>query len=129
MSIIKPRPMPPFPKPPREDKQRFPNGFPVGKRTQKRQAVNHKLNRALQIKECELKLPGCWRIVKLTWAHSKKSRFLVTLKDWLTAARACIHCHDIVEAMPHEEMEKVINAAIAKRPAHLQEELKKLCTS
>jgi len=115
MSMIRPRPMPVFPKPKREPVRRFANGFPVGKRTKKREAVNHKLNRTLRIKECELKLPGCWRIVYLGWAHSKKSRFLVTRKDWEEAARACQHCHDIIEAWPHKKMEAFIKEVIAKR--------------
>lgn len=129
MSQIKPRQEGSFFKEPRKNVDRSPNGFPIGKRTKKRAAINHKLNKTLHIHECELKLHGCWRIVKLTWAHTKKSRFLVTIRDWLTAARACIHCHDIIEALPHPEMKAIVEAAIAKRPKELRDALEKLCTS
>lgn len=107
--------MPEFPKRPREIKQRFSNGFPVGKRTEKRRAENRKLDK-LKIKECEIRIPGiCVRHILLTWAHSKKSRFLVLDKDWQEAARSCLPCHDHIEAMPHDKMEKIVKAAIARR--------------
>lgn len=66
--------------------------------------------------ECELKLRGCLVTWSLTWAHSKKSRFLITDDDWMTAALACVHCHDKVEEMSHEKMEAVILTAIVRRP-------------
>lgn len=58
---------------------------------------------------------GCWKTSHLTWAHSKKSRFLVTEKDWQEAARACIYCHSLIEEKKHPEMERIIKAAIARR--------------
>lgn len=104
-----------FFKPPREVKRRSANGFPIGKRTEKREAENRKLNR-LKISECEIRIPGiCVRHIMLTWAHSKKSRFLVLDRDWREAARCCLPCHDHIEALPHREMHRLVTAAIARR--------------
>lgn len=107
--------MPVFPKPKREFKARGPGGFPVGKRTEKRKSENRKLDK-LGIKECEIRIPGkCVRHIMLTWAHSKKSRFLLNDKDWQEAARACLPCHDHIEALGHKEMHRLVTEAIAKR--------------
>lgn len=86
----------------------------VGKRTRKRQAMNRELGK-LRISECEIKLKGCWRRTGLTWAHSRKSRFLVLDKDWKEAARSCLYCHQIIEVMKHSQMHKIIVEAIARR--------------
>ena len=111
-----------FFKPPREHKKRFLNGFPVGKRTEKREAVNRKLNKKFKIRECEIQIPGvCVRHIMLTWCHTKKSRFIVTDKDWEEAARGCLPCHDHIEALPHSEMAQIVRAAIAKRKPQTEE--------
>ncbi len=102
-------------KEPRQYGPRFPNGMPVGKRTKERQKQNAKLNN-LGIRHCELGIsPYCYKTSGLTWAHSKKSRFLVTPKDWQDAARACLPCHSMAEEMPHAEMFRVIREAIGRR--------------
>lgn len=86
-----------------------------GKRTAKRQAMNRKLNE-LGIDRCEIRIPGkCVDSILLSWAHSKKSRFLITDEDWMTAARSCAQCHLIIESGCHAEMERIVLEAIAKR--------------
>lgn len=87
----------------------------VGPRTLKRQAMNRQLAK-LGIDHCEIRQPGCWGRNSLTWAHSRKSRFLVTDTDWLTAARACLHCHRIIEQWSHMDMEAIVLYVIANRP-------------
>ena len=117
MSIIAPRSTDSFFKAPREFAKRGANGFPIGKRTKQRQAENAKLNK-LEIRSCEVRLPHrCVGSVMLTWAHSKKSRFLVTSKDWQEAARCCLPCHDFIESLPHSEMKRIVQEAIARRKA------------
>lgn len=121
MSIVKPRnDGEAFFKPPREFKQRGPNGFPIGKQTEKRKAANEWMNKHLGLKECEIKIPGvCVKSIMLTWAHPVKTRFLVTKKDWRTAARCCLPCHQHIEPLSHEEMKRIVDESIARRPARL----------
>lgn len=105
----------PFFKPKRSFPQRFPNGFPVGKRTLARAAANRDMNKQ-GINYCEIRISGtCQGRSFLGWAHLVKSRYLVTAKDWRTAARSCAACHDIIEAMTHSEMACVVREAIARR--------------
>jgi hypothetical protein len=105
----------PFFKEKREFPKRFGNGFPVGARTERRAKENAKL-RKLDIKHCEIRIsPNCARNRMLTWAHSQKSRFLVTGADWQEAARCCLPCHDVIEALPHSEMKKCVCDAIRRR--------------
>lgn len=105
----------PFFKPPREFKRRGVNGFPIGKRTEKRAKENRKLGK-LGIQHCEIRMPGiCAGRRFLSWAHSQKARYLLTDKDWQEAARCCIPCHDTIEKMSHAEMKRIIREAIARR--------------
>lgn len=97
---------------------RFPNGMPVGKRTLKRAEQNRELNKLPDSvkKHCELQIsPNCTRTRLLTWAHSLKSRFILTDKDWQEAARACLPCHDVADSMKHSEMKALVLLAISKR--------------
>ncbi len=72
----------------------------------------------LGIHECEIQIKGrCVRSIMLSFAHSKKSRFLITDQDWLEAALCCIPCHDVIEALPHDQMKEAVLAAISRRPA------------
>jgi len=64
---------------------------------------------------CEIKLEGCLRTFALSWAHSKKSRFLIEDSDWMEAALACPHCHGKIEAMSHEQMFEHVMKAIKAR--------------
>lgn len=115
MSIVKPAQTGAFFKPPREFKKRFPGGMPIGKQTERRAAENRQLAKH-KINRCEIRIEGvCADNVMLTWAHSKKSRFLTTSKDWQEAARSCLPCHQHIEALPHKEMAAIILAAIKRR--------------
>jgi hypothetical protein len=91
----------------------------IGKRTLKRRAMNNRLAKMFIEKgyqqTCELKEDGCLRAFSLSWAHSKKSRYIVTDDDWMEAALACPHCHDKIEAMSHEEMFEKVMSAIGRR--------------
>lgn len=105
----------PFFKPPRVFSKRGVNGFPIGPRTRRRQAENRKLNR-LNIRHCEIQIPNiCVRNRMLTWAHSRKSRFLITSRDWQEAAKCCLPCHQYIEALPHKEMKRIVTEAIKRR--------------
>lgn len=103
-----------FFKEPREFPKRFASGFPIGKRTEARMAANKDMNKA-GIKHCEIRLHGCQGRYYLSWAHSTKSRFILTDKDWRTAARACAVCHQTIEVMPHSQMKQIVLDAIARR--------------
>lgn len=90
----------------------------AGARTLKRRNYNKKLKalwESLGITSCEFRLPGCLRTWAMGAAHFRKSRFLQTPEDWMTAALACTHCHQIIEAYSHEAMEKIVLDTIAKR--------------
>lgn len=107
----------PFWKEKRAFPSRFPNGMPIGPRTEKRAKENRKLAK-LKISYCELQISSnCTGSHYLTWAHATKSRFLVTDEDWQRAARACLACHDVIEGYPHDVMKDAVNAAIARRKA------------
>lgn len=104
-----------FFKPERTFPRRSMNGFPIGKRTERRQSENKKLNKML-ISRCEIRIPGvCVDRLFLTWMHSKKSRFILTDKDWQEAARACQPCHLFGESRGHKFMHALVTEAIAKR--------------
>lgn len=104
-----------FFKPARQFPKRGPNGFPIGPRTERRASENRELNK-LQIRHCEIQIShNCARTSMLSWAHSQKSRFLVTKADWQEAARCCIPCHQEIEAMSHAEMKRLICEAIKRR--------------
>lgn len=107
-----------FFKAPRTFPARFPNGMPVGKRTIKRQEQNRILNERLKHikRQCEVQIPGvCVRNILLTWMHSKKSRFILTDKDWQEAARACQPCHLYGESKGHKFMRELVLCVIKKR--------------
>ncbi len=89
-----------------------------GPRTRKRAAMNAKLKARsvkLGIFSCELRLPGCMGNQFLSWAHSKKSRFLVTDEDWMEAVLSCQSCHARIEGSGHEPMKRAVLDAIARR--------------
>lgn len=93
-------------------------GFPVGPRTKARAAGNRELNKLPRevTHRCELRIRGvCIGDRLLSWAHATKSRFIVTKKDWLRAARSCCACHDFIESKSHLEMAAVIDEAIRRR--------------
>jgi hypothetical protein len=93
----------------------------AGKRTLKRRAMNERLKRRsieLGIDSCEIKLEGCLRKWALSWAHSKKSRFIVSDSDWMEAVLACPSCHAEIEGMSHEEMKRIVTETISKRNEH-----------
>jgi len=107
-----------FFKEPRTFGKRFPNGFPIGERTKRRQKENAKLNKLPESvkRHCEIKLDGCLGNKFLSWQHSKKSRFILTDKDWQEAARACGFCADALDhKMSHAEMHRIITEAIKRR--------------
>lgn len=93
-------------------------GFPIGKRTKARAAGNRDLNKLPRevTHRCELRVRGvCIGDRMLTWAHSKKSRFLVNKSLWREACRACLACHQAAEQMSHKAMHALITAAIRRR--------------
>lgn len=91
----------------------------MGPRGKKRKDMNRELDkklRALGIDECEIRIPGvCVRHIMLHHAHALKSRFIQTDEDWLRAALCCDPCHDKIEALPHAEMARLVDEAIARR--------------
>jgi hypothetical protein len=105
----------PFFKAPREFPKRGPGGFPIGPRTRRRAAENAQLRKTVSTKLCELKIEGVCTKTGVCWAHSQKSRFLTTSRDWQEAARSCLPCHDHAEKLSHKEMRALIVAAIRKR--------------
>ena len=91
----------------------------VGPRTKKRRVMNQRLKKRHIEKgypqSCELKLDGCLEAWALSWAHSRKSRFLQKDEDWMHACLACVSCHNKVEAMSHDAMFAVVSRAINNR--------------
>lgn len=52
----------------------------------------------------------------LTWAHGKKRRKLKEEELKLLLVLGCFDCHTFIEALPHAEMLKIIQAIIRARP-------------
>lgn len=106
----------PFWKEKRAFPSRFPNGMPIGPRTEKRAKENRKLAK-LKISYCELQIsPNCTGSHYLTWCHDSKSRFITTDADWQRACRGCLACHQTIENMSHSDMRRIV------REAHRAEE-------
>ncbi len=111
-----------FFKPQRLFPKRGGNLFPIGPRTKRRLAENAELNK-LRLDRCEIRIPGvCVDRLFLTWAHSKKSRFILTSKDWREAARACQPCHRRIEALGHRGMHAAVTEAIKRRKSVVEKE-------
>jgi hypothetical protein len=92
----------------------------IGKKTLKRRAMNLRLKKRHiengYPQTCEIKLPKCMGSWANGWAHSKKSRYITTDELWMTAVLACPQCHETIEAMSHDAMEKIVLDIIANRP-------------
>lgn len=63
------------------------------------------------ITRCEL----CGGTFGLSFAHSKKRRFIQTDEDWYEVALLCQKCHETVEFAGHEEMYRAIREIIERR--------------
>jgi hypothetical protein len=87
----------------------------IGKRGRLRQQMNAKLAKETQVTWCELRVSAECNGHRDSWAHSKKSRFLVTESDWMEAAGCCLPCHMMAEALSHEAMKELVIAAINRR--------------
>lgn len=65
---------------------------------------------------CELGLEGtCWIDNALSFAHSKRRRFIADEDDLREVALVCTPCHDVLDALPHEDTLAVVRDIIAKR--------------
>ena len=67
------------------------------------------------ITTCELRYEGCWINNALSYAHSKKRRFICTEDDLREVALACVPCHQKIERLPHDEMERIVREVIERR--------------
>lgn len=69
---------------------------------------------AVGITTCELKLEGCRRGNGLSFCHAKKRRNCSPSDLW-TAALGCLSCHQILELLPEQEMERRVHEIIDSR--------------
>lgn len=89
-----------------------------GKRTKARAAARRELKPLFEragITRCEL----CGRDNYLGFAHSKKSKDIITDADWLEVALLCTPCHDKIEG-PTNAMRPKILAIIEARKVPLE---------
>src|ERR1035437_4617804 len=71
----------------------------IGKKGKLNLEANEQLKKDFQDMEifnCEIKLPGCWKIL-MNWAHGKKRRNLTPEELKKFAIGACTPCHDKIE--------------------------------
>lgn len=66
---------------------------------------------ALGIRSCE----KCGSTFHLTWAHSRKRRFINSDEGMKEVALLCCACHEKLERLPHSEMFAEINRIIERR--------------
>lgn len=92
-------------------------GLGAGKKTDEWEQARKELKKVFEANEttsCELKLSGCWDKNALTFAHIDKRRNL-SPDELYAVVLACTPCHQKVEAMPHEEMRKMLTKIIKGR--------------
>lgn len=92
----------------------------IGKKGRQNIVANKRLDAffiASGINYCELGLNGCNGTFGLTRAHLRKRKHLTAeqLGDPQYAVLACLHCHQVVEALHPAKMEAIIQAAIDRR--------------
>jgi hypothetical protein len=69
---------------------------------------------------CEIQLPGCKRDSFLTFAHSRKRRYIKTQQQLEEVALACVLCHMRIEALPESEMTKIVQEIISERRRQME---------
>src|SRR5690242_19042046 len=97
-----------FPKPPKREKKRKPlnkRGVKTDAWERTRDELKIRFERA-GITQCELQYPGCFRNNFLSFAHSKKRRYITSQEDLEIVALLCQKCHHTVEYRP--DMEDII---------------------
>jgi hypothetical protein len=67
------------------------------------------------ITSCELGYPGCFRNNFLSFAHSKKRRYITSQEELEEVCLACQKCHDDVEYSGRKNMYNTVRSVIARR--------------
>lgn len=97
---------------------------PIGKKGQNSlDAVSElkKIFEAWGITSCEWEHAGCWYKNSLTFAHKDKRRFISMedIRNPRFVALICTPGHQILEAMPRDEMREIIEDIVEKREARI----------
>jgi hypothetical protein len=72
---------------------------------------------AVQIERCELNIPGKHNGFAVAYAHAKKRNDLLP-GELIRVVKACEGCHSWIEyKVGKEEMQRIVDEAIARRPA------------
>src|SRR5687768_6910583 len=66
---------------------------------------------AAGITTCELRYEGCWRNNALSFAHSKKRRYITSQEDLEAVCLCCLNCHGKIEFRP--DMYEIVQGVIA----------------
>lgn len=64
---------------------------------------------------CELQYENCLGGMFLTLAHSKRRRKIENAEQLKELIYACSKCHELLDALPHNETEEIVKKIIAKR--------------
>lgn len=107
----------PVPKPAKKEKKTPQPINPIGKKGKEDIIARSENKRAMEemgITTCEIRFEGCWHNNALSFAHPDKRRNL-TREDLRVAIVACVPCHQIIEAWPHQKMKKFVLDIIKKR--------------
>ena len=65
------------------------------------------------ITQCELRYSGCWVNNALSFAHSKKRRFIISQEELEECCLCCLNCHACIEFRP--DMYEIVRRVIASR--------------
>jgi hypothetical protein len=68
---------------------------------------------AAGITSCELRYEGCFKNNFLSFAHSKKRRYIVSQEELEEVCLSCTHCHQKIEFRP--DMYETVRRVIASR--------------
>ncbi len=67
------------------------------------------------IATCEYRSGGCWRDDGLGFAHSLKRRNIKTDAEKKETILACNYCHEMIESMSEEWMNRTVKRIISQR--------------
>ena len=107
--------MPPFPKPVKQIKKKKrlrAVGEKVSAWSKTRDELILRFEKA-GITQCELRYSGCWKNNALSFAHSKKRRFITSQEEMVEVVLCCTSCHQIAEYSP--DMYEIVRRVIASR--------------
>lgn len=90
----------------------------VGKKTRAWTNARNRLKKIFEansVTTCELRYPGCWVDNALSFAHSRRRRFIKDNEMLMEVVLACTYCHKKLDEMSHEATYETVTKIIEQR--------------